>query len=164
MPASDAKASPTANPLERELTLTRIFDAPRELVFEAWTDPVHLKRWWGPRGFTTPACNVDLRIGGAWRIVMRFPDGVNEHIMDAVYREIAPPERLSFTNVALDKDGKRLLEGTTSITLEDLGGKTKLTLYTRMRGLVPYADRMLEGMEPGWSQSLERLAEEIAKL
>lgn len=158
MTASDAQT----NPLERELTLTRRFDAPRELVFQAWTDPVHLKRWWGPHGFTTPACDVDLRVGGIWRIVMRFPDGSNEHTMRAVYREIVPPERLTFTSTALDKDGKPLLEGITTITLEDLGEKTKLTLYTRMKGLVPYADRMLEGMEPGWSQSLERLAQELA--
>jgi uncharacterized protein YndB with AHSA1/START domain len=163
MPASNARISPDAKPLERELTLTRIFDAPRELVFQAWTDPAHLKRWWGPNGFTTPACDVDLRIGGTWRIVMRFPDGINEHIMHAVYREIVRPERLSFTNVATDKEGTRLLEGITTITLEDLGGKTKLTMHTRMTGLVPYADRMLDGMEPGWSQTLERLAEALAQ-
>jgi uncharacterized protein YndB with AHSA1/START domain len=162
MPASNAKTSTAANPLERELTLTRVFDAPRELVFQAWTDPAHLKQWWGPHGFTTPACEVDLRVGGAWKIVMRFPDGSNEHTMQAVYREILPPERLAFTSVALDKDGNRLLEGLTTVTFADLGGKTKLTLHTRMVGLVSYAPRMLEGMEAGWSQSLERLAEKLA--
>jgi uncharacterized protein YndB with AHSA1/START domain len=162
MPASHAKTSTTANPLERELTLTRVFDAPRGLVFQAWTEPEHLKQWWGPHGFTTPTCEVDLRVGGAWKIVMRFPDGSNEHTMQAVYREILPPERLAFTNVALDKDGNRLLEGLTTVTFADLGGKTKLTLQTRMTGLVSYAGRMLEGMEPGWSQSLERLAEKLA--
>ncbi len=163
MPASNAKISAATNPLERELTLTRVFDAPRELVFKAWTEPEHLKQWWGPRGFTTPACEVDLRVGGTWKIVMRFPDGVHEHTMQAVYREIVPPERLSFTNIALDKNGTRLLEGITSVTFEELGGKTKLTLYTHMTGLVSYADRMLEGMEPGWSQSLERLGEALAE-
>jgi uncharacterized protein YndB with AHSA1/START domain len=162
---AEARARRAAtNPLERELTITRVFDAPRELVFAAWTEPAHLKRWWGPNGFTTPACDVDLRVGGSWKIVMRFPDGVNEHIMQAVYREIVPPERIVFTNVALDKDGNRLLEGLTSVTLEDLGGKTKLTLQTRMTGLVPYADRMLEGMETGWSQTLERLAGALSTL
>jgi uncharacterized protein YndB with AHSA1/START domain len=150
-----------ANSLERELSITRVFDAPRELVFKAWTEPEHLKQWWGPDGFTTPVCEVDLRVGGAWKIVMRFPDGANEHTMHAVYREIFPPERLTFANVALDKDGNRLLEGLTTITFADLDGKTKLTLQTRVTGLVPYAGRMLEGMEPGWSQSLERLAERL---
>jgi len=163
MPASNAKTSSATNLLERDLTLTRVFDAPRELIFQAWTEPEHLKRWWGPRGFTAPTCEVDLRVGGTWKIVMRFPDGVNEHTMQAVYREIVPPEHLSFTNTALDKDGTRLLEGLTTITLEDLGGKTKLTMYTRMTGLVSYSDRMLDGMEPGWSQTLERLGEALAE-
>lgn len=151
------------NPLEGEVTLTRIFDAPRELVFEAWTNPVHLKRWWGPHHFTNPVCEVDLKIGGAWKIVMRGPDG-SEHTAQGVYREIVPPERLVFTNIVTDKDGKRLLEGLTTVGFADLAGKTELTLHTRMSGLVPYADRMLDGMEPGWSQSLERLAEEVATL
>lgn len=163
MPASNAKASPAAgNPLEREVTITRVFDAPRELVFQAWTRPEHLMRWWGPHGFTTPVCEVDLRVGGAWRILMRFPDG-NEHTAHGVYREIVPPERLVFTNIALDKDGDRLLEGVTTVTFADLGSKTKLTLHTRMTGLVPYAPRMLEGMEMGWSQSLERLGAYLAE-
>jgi uncharacterized protein YndB with AHSA1/START domain len=161
MPASDAKTSPAPSCLEREVIITRVFDAPRELVFQAWTDPAHLKHWWGPHGFTTPVCEVDLRVGGAWKMVMRFPDGSNEHTMQAIYREILPPERLAFTSVALDKDGNRLLEGLTTVTFADLGGKTKLTLQTRMTGLVSYAGRMLEGMETGWSQSLERLAEKL---
>jgi uncharacterized protein YndB with AHSA1/START domain len=163
MPASNAKASPGAgSAMQREVTITRLFDAPRELVFQAWTEPEHLKQWWGPLGFTNPACEVDLRVGGAWRIVMRFPDG-NEHTAHGIYREIVPPERLVFTNIAMDKDGNRLLEGLTTVTFEDLGGKTRLTLKTRMVGLVPYAPRMLEGMETGWSQSLERLAEKLAQ-
>lgn len=159
MPASNAKTSA----LEREVTITRVFDAPRHLVFSAWTEPEHLKHWWGPHGFTTPVCEVDLRVGGAWKIVMRFPDG-NQHVAHGVYREIVPPERLVFTNIATAQDGTRLLEGLTIVTFDDFGGKTKLTLQTHMTGLVPYADRMLEGMETGWSQSLERLAEALSKL
>src|SRR5579862_4597024 len=98
----------STNPLEGEVTLTRIFDAPRELVFEAWTNPVHLQRWWGPHHFTNPVCEVDPKVGGAWKIVMRGPAGM-EHTSQGVYREIVPPERLVFTNNALDKDGKLLL-------------------------------------------------------
>jgi uncharacterized protein YndB with AHSA1/START domain len=159
-----AASTTRISPLESEVTITRMFDAPRELVFEAWTQPAHLKRWWGPHDFTNPVCEVDLRVGGRWKIVMRFSRDGSEHTATGEYREIVPPERLVFTNIALDKDGKHLLEGVTTVTLEDLGGKTKLTLHTRMKGLVPYADRMLDGMEPGWSQSLERLAAELAKL
>ena len=98
MPASNAKTSNTTNPLERELTLTRVFDAPRELVFQAWTDPAHLKQWWGPQGFTTPACEVDLRVGGAWKIVMRFPDGSNDRQSRRLSRDLPPdgwPSRIS---------------------------------------------------------------------
>jgi uncharacterized protein YndB with AHSA1/START domain len=146
--------------MERDLTLTRVFNAPRELVFEAWTSRAHLQQWWGPHMFTNPVCEVDLRVGGAWRIVMRGPDGT-DYVSHGVYTEIVPPERLVFTNLASDKDGNRLLEGITNVSLEDLGGKTKLTLYTSMKGLVPFAPYMLQGMEPGWSQSLERLAAQV---
>jgi uncharacterized protein YndB with AHSA1/START domain len=162
MPASNAKTSPATTPaLEREVALTRVFDAPRELLFKCWTEPEHLKQWWGPSVFTNPVCEVDLRIGGAWRIVMRAPDGV-EYPGGGVYREIVPPERLVFTNGALDKDGNPIIDGVTTVTFADYGGKTKLTLQTRATALVSYAARMLEGMEAGWTQSLERLAEKLA--
>jgi uncharacterized protein YndB with AHSA1/START domain len=150
-----------ANPLERELVITRVFDAPRDLVFQAWTDPKHLAGWWGPKGWTNPVCEADARVGGAWHIVMRAPDG-SEYPGGGVYREIVVPERLVFTNVAMDKDGNRLLDGLTTVTFEEDGDKTKLTLQTRVVGLVSFAARMLDGMEAGWTQALERLAEELA--
>jgi uncharacterized protein YndB with AHSA1/START domain len=143
--------------MERELTLVRIFDAPREVVFKAWTDPRQLAKWWGPKVFTNPVCEVDLRPGGAWRIVMRAPDGT-EYPCSGVYREIVEPERLVFTNNATDRDGNPLIEGFTVVIFEDLAGKTKLTLHTRAIGLVPYAPKMLAGMEAGWTQSLDKLA------
>jgi uncharacterized protein YndB with AHSA1/START domain len=162
MPASNPNTSATStaasNEMERELTLVRIFNAPREVVFKAWTDPKQLATWWGPKVFTNPVCEVDARPGGAWRIVMRAPDGT-EYPCGGVYREIVAPERLVFTNNATDRDGKPLLEGFTTVTFEDLAGKTKLTLQTRAVGLVPYAPKMLAGMEAGWSQSLDKLAE-----
>jgi uncharacterized protein YndB with AHSA1/START domain len=148
--------------MERDLTLTRIFNAPRELVFQAWTESEHLQQWWGPHMFTNPECEVDLRVGGAWRIVMRGPDGT-DHVSHGVYTEIVPPEKIVFTNNASDKDGNRLLEGITTVTLEDLGGRTKLTLYTSVKGLVSFAPYMLQGMETGWSQSLERLATKLSQ-
>jgi uncharacterized protein YndB with AHSA1/START domain len=146
---------------ERELVITRIIDAPRELVFQAWTDPKHLSQWWGPNGFTNPVCEIDLKPGGALRIVMRAPNGM-EVTMIGVFQEIVPPERLVFTNNAEDAQGKRLLEGLTTVTLTEEGGKTKLTLQTRAVGLVDYAAQMLEGMEAGWTQSLERLDTHLA--
>jgi uncharacterized protein YndB with AHSA1/START domain len=146
----------------RELVFTRIFDAPRELVWRAWTDPAHLAQWWGPKGFTNPVCELDLRPGGALRIVMRAPDGV-EYPMRGVFREIVAPERLVFTNIAVDAADKPLLDGLTIVTFTEHGGKTTLTVQTRAAALVVDAARFLEGMEAGWTQSLERLAAAVAQ-
>ncbi len=147
-------------PTRGELTLTRLFDAPRELVFRMWTDEDHMAQWWGPRHFTAPVCKLDARPGGAIYIVMRGP-GFPDHVMSGVFREIVPRERLVFTNNALDMAGNRLLEGLTTVTFEDDSGKTRLTVHTVATGLVSFADRMLAGMEAGWSQSLDKLAEAI---
>jgi uncharacterized protein YndB with AHSA1/START domain len=141
---------------ERELTLTRVFNAPREAVFKAWTDPKELAKWWGPKGFTNPVCEIDLKPGGALHIVMRAPDG-GEYPMKGVFREIVPPSRLVFTNNAVDKDGHPIIEGLTTVTFAEEGGKTKLTLQTRGVAMVDYAAAYLQGMEAGWTQSLEKL-------
>jgi uncharacterized protein YndB with AHSA1/START domain len=143
---------------ERTVTLTRLYAAPRALVWQAWTEAAHLARWFGPRGFTSSVPELDLRIGGALRIVMHGPDG-NDYPMRGVFREIVPPERLVFSNIAVDNDGKHLLEGETTVLLEDHGGKTRLTVNAYARGLVPIAPQMLAGMEAGWSQSLDKLGE-----
>ena len=78
------------------LRLSRSFAAPRDRVFRAFTAPAQLARWWGPKGFTVPACTLDVRVGGAWRTVMRSPEG-KDHIVSGVYREITPPERMVLT-------------------------------------------------------------------
>jgi uncharacterized protein YndB with AHSA1/START domain len=150
-----------AMPREREIVLTRIFNAPREMVFKAWTDPKQLARWWGPKGFTNPVCEADARVGGAWHIVMRSPAG-DEHPCGGVYQEVVEPERLVFTNVATDKDGNPIIDGLTTVLFTDEGGKTKVTLRTRGLAVVDYAVPYLAGMEMGWTQSLERLAEQLA--
>jgi uncharacterized protein YndB with AHSA1/START domain len=158
-----AKMDPSASaPAEREIVLTRVFDAPRELVFKAWTEPKLMAQWWGPSGFTNPVCELNLRVGGAWRIVMRTPDGM-EYPCDGVYREIVEPERLVFTNIARDKDGKPVIDGLTTVTFAEHNGKTTLTLGTRGTAVVDYAVAYLLGMETGWTQSLERLAELVAE-
>jgi uncharacterized protein YndB with AHSA1/START domain len=157
-----AKNSPAFAPqMEREVTITRIFDAPRALVFEAWTDPRHMSQWFGPKDWTNPVCELDVKPGGAWRIVMRSPDG-GEYPCGGVYREIVEPARLVFTNIALDAAGNHLLEGLTTVIFAEENGKTKLTLITRATGLVPQAPQMLQGMEAGWSQSLDKLAAKLS--
>ncbi|HEX9770126.1 MAG TPA: SRPBCC domain-containing protein, partial [Kiloniellales bacterium] len=100
-----ARASAATKPAEWELVITRILDAPRALVFKTWTDPVHAARWWGPKGFTVHSCEMDVRLGGAWRICMRSPEGT-EHCKRGVYREIVAPERLVLTYAWEDADGK----------------------------------------------------------
>jgi uncharacterized protein YndB with AHSA1/START domain len=143
--------------LEREVTLTRILDAPRELVFKVWTDPEHLARWWGPHGFTNPVCNVDPRKGGKILIHMRGPDGV-VYPMSGTFHEIVPPERLVFLSAAEDQDGEAVLESLTTVTFALHGNRqTKLTVHAHARGLKPIAAQYLEGMQAGWTQSLERL-------
>jgi uncharacterized protein YndB with AHSA1/START domain len=146
---------------EATVTLTRLYDAPRDLVWRAWTDPKHMAQWFGPRGFTSSVPELDVRAGGALRIVMHGPDG-NDYPMKGVFREVKPPQRLVFSNIAIDKDGNHLLEGETTVILEEQGGKTKLTLKTYAKGLVPMAPQMLSGMEAGWSQSLDKLGETLA--
>ncbi len=156
-----ASAAASSSYGEGTVTLTRVLDAPRELVWRAWTDPKHLAQWFGPRGFTSSVPELDVRVGGSLRIVMHGCDG-NDYPMKGVFREVVPPSRLVFSNIAIDKDGNHLLEGETTVTLEDEGGKTKLTLHTYAKGLVPMAPQMLAGMEMGWSQSLEKMAELLA--
>ncbi|HET9685736.1 MAG TPA: SRPBCC domain-containing protein, partial [Pseudolabrys sp.] len=92
------------------VTILRVLDAPRALVWKAWTDPKMMAQWFGPRGFTIPVCELDVRAGGSLRIVMRGPDG-QDYPMKGEFREVVAPERLLFTNIATDNDGNHLLEG-----------------------------------------------------
>lgn len=147
---------------ERSLTLTRVYDAPRELVWRAWTDPKMLAQWFGPKHFTSSVPEFNVRPGGALRIVMHGPDG-NDYPMKGVFRAVEPPSRLTFSNIAVDNDGNHLLEGETTVILEEQGGKTKLTLQTYAKGLVPMAPQMLAGMEMGWSGSFDKLGELLAR-
>jgi uncharacterized protein YndB with AHSA1/START domain len=149
-------------PAQQELVMTRIFDAPREVVFKAWTDPERVKLWWGPKGFTNPVCELDVRPGGAMRIHMRAPDGV-VYPMTGVFNEIVEPERLVFTSGALDAKGNPLFEVLTTVTFAEYGGKTKLTLHAKVMMATAAAAPRLAGMEMGWSQTLDRLAEYVTK-
>ena len=146
----------TTKAAEREITITRVFNAPRALVFKAWTDASELAQWWGPKGFTNPVCELDVRVGGAIRIHMRSPDG-SVYPMKGEFCEIVPPERLVFTNIAVDAADKLIIEGLTTVTFIERGGKTTMTLQTRGRAVVDYAVGYLQGMEMGWSGSIDKL-------
>ena len=154
-------SAPPANPMEGELEIVRVFDAPRDLVYAAWTEPDHMTKWWGPGVFTNHSCKLDVRPGGAWQIVMRSPDGT-DFKCEGIYSEVVKPERLVFTNDAVDQTGKLLLKGFTSVSFASEGNKTKLTLKTKVIGQVPFAPQMIQGMEPGWMQSFDSLAKHLA--
>jgi uncharacterized protein YndB with AHSA1/START domain len=162
MSAREAAGNLAASKAERELMITRVFGAPRELAFKAWTDPKHLALWWGPHGFTNPVCELDVRPGGAIRIHMRGPDGT-VYPMTGVYQEIVEPERLVFTSAALDEAGNPLFEILNTVTFAEQGGKTTLTLRARVVKSTAKAAPYLEGMEAGWTQTLERLQAYVAK-
>jgi uncharacterized protein YndB with AHSA1/START domain len=146
----------TVPQIHGEVELTRMFDAPREDVFRAWTDAAMMKEWFGPRIFTNSVCEVDAQVGGALRIVMRGPDGT-EYPMRGVFREVIAPERLVFSNVPVDADDRALMLGVTTVIFEEVRGGTKMTMRTVAIGVHPMAARMLEGMEAGWGQTLDKL-------
>ena len=147
---------------EGTVDIVRVFDAPRALVWQAWTDPKMMAQWFGPRGFTSSVPELDARVGGALRIVMHGPDG-NDYPMKGVFIEVTPPERLVFTNIAIDSDGNHLLEGKTTVTLTEQGGKTTMRVQSRAVGRVPLAPQMLAGMEEGWAGSIDKLAELVVR-
>ncbi len=142
---------------EREVTITRVFDAPRALVFSMWTDAKHLARWWGPHGFDNPRCEADPRPGGKILIHMRGPDG-GVHAMGGVYNEIVRHERIVFTSYVELPDGTRVVESLNTVRFEEQGGKTKVILHAKAGGFTDLAPRMLAGMEAGWATSLDKLA------
>ena len=154
MAATTDAATATA---ERELVITRVFNAPRRLVFKAWTEPEHLVRWWGPRGFTTISGRMDVRPGGTWFRAMRAPDG-SEHRKCGVYREIVAPERLVFTYLSEDAGGNSAPETLVTVTFADLDGKTRLTLRQALFESIAARD-LHRG---GWTECLERFAEYLA--
>lgn len=147
-----------------DLVLTRIFDAPRELVFRAWTDPQHVAQWWGPDEFTVPHCELDVRPGGAILVLMRGPDGTM-YPTEGIFQEVVEPERLVFTSFAYpDESGSPQLEVLHTVTFEEQQGKTLVTLKVVVIKVAPEVAEVLSGMEPGWRQGFERLARHLAAI
>ena len=157
MQTADLDRPAGASAAERELVITRILDAPRELVFKAWTEPDRAIRWWGPRGFTTAHYELDFRPDGAYRVCMRSPEGT-EHWQRGVCREVVEPERLVFTYAWEDSEGTPGHETVVTVTLAEFGAKTKLTLHQAVFETVTARD-LHQG---GWASALEWLAEYLA--
>ncbi|MGF1632201.1 MAG: SRPBCC domain-containing protein [Kiloniellaceae bacterium] len=141
------------------VTFTRHLAAPRETVFRLWTDPAHLARWWGPAGFTNPVCEFEARAGGRIHIDMRAPDGT-VYPMDGTVEEILPPERLVLRCTCCgDDSGVPGIESISTVTFESEPGGTRLVVESRVTKAEGFARDALAGMEQGWSESLDRLAE-----
>jgi uncharacterized protein YndB with AHSA1/START domain len=157
--AANSDTFKVATPSDREIRMTRLFDAPRHLVFEAMSRPEHIKRWWGRlgEGYSVPVCEVDLRPGGAWRFVNRHPNG--EAAFHGVYREIAPPERIVFTEIFEPFPDA---ESVVTAVLTEENGKTRLTV-TALYPSLEVRDMVLgTGMAQGAAISYDRL-EEVAR-
>jgi uncharacterized protein YndB with AHSA1/START domain len=148
------KNSLSKNTAPQKLILTRIFAAPRSLVFAAWTQPKHIKEWSAPRGFTIPVSEGDLRPGGAWRACMVSPRG-EKLWLSGVYREVVQDELLVFTHAWTEDDGKRGTETIVTVRFSDVRGKTKVVL--EQSGFESEAST--EGHKGGWSECLDRLEE-----
>ncbi len=169
MAEKKARSSVAKSTKKRELVITRIFDAPRELVWKAWTDPERAKRWWGPKDFTAPVIKIDLRVGGKYLFCMRSPDG-QDFWSTGVYREIVPQKKIVVTDSFADEKGNVVpashygmsdfpLECQVTVTFEDQDGKTKMTL--KHSGIESISETDRSNMEQGWNQSFDKLAESL---
>jgi uncharacterized protein YndB with AHSA1/START domain len=152
------KTSTDMEERERELVITRIFDAPRHLVFQAWTEPDRVARWWGPQGFVTTYCDMDIRPGGTFRVCMRSPEGI-EYWKRGTYREVVAPERLVFTFAWENAEGKPGHQTLVTVTFAKRGDKTELTLRQAVFETVVTRD----DHRRGWTSTLQRFAEYLAE-
>jgi uncharacterized protein YndB with AHSA1/START domain len=165
MVATNTEATGAAG---KEIVITRVFDAPREAVWRAWTEPERFMKWWGPKDFTSPRCEMDLRVGGKFLWVMRWPDG-RDNYNTGEYREIVPFERLVYTTSFADAEGNVVpashygmsddiaLEMQVTVTFKEQDGKTTMTLTHA--GLP--AGEMSEMTGLGWNQSFDKLAKSL---
>jgi uncharacterized protein YndB with AHSA1/START domain len=149
----------TATPSDREIVMTRVFDAPRDLVFEAHSSCEHMSRWWGPRKYSVASCDLDFRAGGAWRIVLRGPEG-NEIAFFGEYLEIVRPERIVWT-FGFDgmPDG-----GPETYEFEERDGRTTLTSRATFGSTEERDAALASGMESGAAETYERLDEYLVEL
>jgi uncharacterized protein YndB with AHSA1/START domain len=141
------------------VVISRLINAPRELVFQVWTESGHLTNWFGPAEFTVPSCEIDFRVGGSYRLCMRAPDG-REHWATGSYVEIVPPERIVFTWNRIAGDVEDVAESVVTVTFEQRGHQTLLTL--QHAGLRSAKDRV--DHQGGWGECLDKLVEFVTKL
>lgn len=144
---------------DRQLTITRVFDAPRSLVFKVWTQPEHFSRWLGPKDFTAIACHMNVQVGGMYRACIRSPEG-NDHWMQGIYREVIEPERLVFTFAWEDENSRPKHETLVTVTFEEQDNKTLMTFQQAIFESTESRD----SHNTGWSECFDRLAIYLTEL
>ena len=144
---------------DRQLTITRTFDAPRSLVFKVWTQPEHFSRWLGPKDFTAIACHMNVQVGGMYRACIRSPEG-NDHWMQGIYREVVEPERLVFTFAWEDENNQPKHETLVTVTFEEQDNKTLMTFQQAIFESIESRD----SHNTGWSECFDRLATYLTAL
>jgi uncharacterized protein YndB with AHSA1/START domain len=160
MIANNSATTTVTTPSDREIVVTRLVAAPRKLVFDAYTNPAHVRHWMlGPQGWTMPICEIDLRVGGAWHFVWRRSDGT-EMEMRGVYQEIVPPERI----VCTEAWGGDWPETLNTVSLAEEDGKTTITQQMRYPSKEAREAALKTGMQEGMSESFDRLNEYLATL
>jgi uncharacterized protein YndB with AHSA1/START domain len=158
-----AKTLQLSTPSDREIVFTRAFDAPRDLVFEAWTNPEHVRHWWGLRGSTMVLCEADVRPGGSWRYVTTAEDGA-EVPFTGVYQEVTPPERLVYTETYDVEPFNSGDPAVNTVTFTEEEGATLMTITTVYPSKEVRDFVLGTGMEGGAAESFDRLAEHLKTL
>lgn len=152
MQAKPDTRSATESVADREVVITRVFDAPAKLLFEAYSQPEHLQQWYGPKGFSLPLCVVDFRVGGGYRFGMRGPDGTDFPPFGGEYLEIVPNERIVHTN-GWDDDEKFVV----TVTFAERNGRTTLTIHTLFASVAQKNQHVGMGYVGGVGEGLDRL-------
>lgn len=159
-----ATATETPQSAPYRLTASRAFQAPRELVFQAWSSAEHLQRWFCPQGFTVPACEVEFRPGGKFDLCMRAQSGEMEHWIRGHYVEVMPPSRLVIDMIVETTEGRPLFNALTTVGFETVCGGTEMTVTQQYTLIDPAAGAFTQGAEEGWKQTLDRLELEVARI
>ena len=147
----------------KELTITRTFDAPREMVWKAWINQKYIEKWWAPKGFTNPVCEWDAKKGGKIYIEMKAPDGTI-YPMEGEFIEITNPSKIIFTSAAIDNEGAHNFDVLNTITFIEDGNKTRVILHFIFSNFAAEAMKYIGGAETGWNMSLDKLAELLTKI
>ncbi len=154
---------PNAQLAGREMTITRLFDAPRELVWKAWTEPKFFAAWWGPYAFSAPIVELDVRVGGKLHVVMSNP-AMGDNDVRGEFTEVDAPSRLSFTSAAFFENGQPKITQATTLVFTEENGKTRMTLHTKMLSATPDMAQAVAGWPVGWGQSLDKLEALVATM